>query len=222
MNTEYEDLTFERLGHSSVKITSQQSGKNIYIDPWSEVVENSPSDADYVIVTHDDFDHYDPEAIKKVSNPETKIMLYREIDSSEFDSGIESIDIGETINLDSLKIQALPAYNLEDGDHVDEEGLPFHQKGEGMGILLNFEEVKILYLGDTDFIPEHQSLTAEVIIPPIGGHYTMNRHDAVDLVEAVRPRLVLPVHYNTFEQIETDAKGFKEEIQSRGIKIELF
>ena len=49
---------------------------------------------------------------------------------------------------------------------------------------------------------------------PIGGHYTMDRHDAVTAVEFVNPTTVIPCHYDTFPPIETDAEAFKGDVES--------
>ena len=49
----------------------------------------------------------------------------------------------------------------------------------------------------------------------IGGHYTMDRHDAVIAAELVGARTVIPCHYDTFPPIETDAQEFKSEVESR-------
>lgn len=221
MIPEYEGLKFERLGHASVKISGKDSPV-IYIDPWSEVMSDSPGDADYVIVTHDDFDHYDPEAIEKVANQETKIIMYEEIDGSELNRSYESIDVDELREFAGFSVETLPAYNLEDGEHVDEEGSPYHSVGEVIGVKLDINGKNILFTSDTDYLDVHDGLDVDVLIPPIGGHYTMDRHQAADLAESLQPGLVLPVHYDTFEPIETDEENFKEELEEKGIKTILF
>lgn len=68
---------------------------------------------------------------------------------------------------------------------------------------------------DTDFLDDHREIDAQVILTPIGGTYTMDRHEAADMVESIRPDLVLPVHYNTSEVpgLSTDAEAFTEEIE---------
>ena len=48
----------------------------------------------------------------------------------------------------------------------------------------------------------------------IGGHYTMDRVDAVDAAELVGAKTVIPCHYNTFPAIETDAQAFKSDVES--------
>jgi L-ascorbate metabolism protein UlaG (beta-lactamase superfamily) len=54
----------------------------------------------------------------------------------------------------------------------------------------------------------------DVAIVPIGGHYTMDRHDAVVAAKLVGARTVIPCHYNTFPPIETDAEAFKSDVES--------
>ncbi len=51
---------------------------------------------------------------------------------------------------------------------------------------------------------------------PIGGHYTMDRYDAVTAVQFINPSQVIPIHYNTMPQIETDANAFKDDVQNAG------
>ncbi len=48
----------------------------------------------------------------------------------------------------------------------------------------------------------------------IGGHYTMDRTDAVEAAKLIGAGTVIPCHYNTFPPIETDAQAFKSEVES--------
>ena len=50
---------------------------------------------------------------------------------------------------------------------------------------------------------------------PIGGHYTMDRHDAVVAAELIGAGTVIPCHYNTFPPIETDAEAFKSDVETQ-------
>lgn len=224
MSVEYSDITFERLGHASVRIETED-GRVAYIDPWSDVLGGrDPQDADVVLVTHDDFDHYDPDAIASVSTDATTVVAYEHIDTSDLTAAesIRSLVADGELTVDGITAHAVPAYNRPDGDHVDENGDPFHAQNEGIGLLLSIDDTTIYVTGDTDFLDEHEHLTADVFIPPIGGHYTMDRHDAAAFVEHVGPDLVLPVHYDTFEPIETDAEAFKADVETNGPTVRLF
>lgn len=221
MTVQYNALTFECLGHASVRIETDD-GQVLYIDPWSQVLDAEPHDADLVFVTHDDMDHYDPEAIEAVANDATTVVAYEAIDTSDLDREVTSLEYEGTLTVDGIDVRAVPAYNRADGDHVDEDGEPFHAEGEVVGLVLTINGTTVYFPSDTDFLDEHADLTADVFIPPIGGHFTMDRHEAARFAESVDPELVLPVHYDTFEQIETDADGFKQTVETDGRSVQLF
>ena len=220
MTAEFENMRFERLGHASVRIDT--GDKIIYIDPWEKVIDEPRKDADIVFVTHDDFDHYSPEGIEKVVEKDTQIILYNKIDTTGLEHEVTRIGYGESTAVEGIEVETLPAYNRSEGEHVDDEGSPFHEKGEVIGLLIDINGTKIYYTSDTDFLPEHTEIRCDVFIPPIGGHYTMDRVEAVDFAESTEAQLVLPVHYNTFEAIETDVERFREDIKAQGQKVEIF
>lgn len=226
MSVTYNGITFERLDHASVRIDTSD-GQILYIDPWSEVLDDHElHDADVVFVTHDDVDHYDPDAIASVAADDTTIVAYEGIDTSDLAApeAVWSLSYEEDLTVDDIRVQSVPAYNRADGEHVDENGEPFHAQHEVIGLLFSIEGTTVYFASDTDFLDEHEELTADVdvFIPPIGGHYTMDRHEAADFVESIAPDLVLPVHYDTFETIETDAETFKQDVEASGPTVRLF
>ena len=221
MSVTHDALTFERLGHASVRIETDD-GTVVYVDPWSDVLTGEPGDGDVVFVTHDDFDHYDPDAIEAVAGPDATIAVYEAVDTA--DLALEVIDLpheGET-TVDGIAVETVPAYNDPDGDHVDDDGNPFHAESEVIGLLLELEGTTVFVPSDTDFLSHHEGIDADVLIPPIGGHFTMDRHDAAALARSVDPELVLPIHYDTFEPIETDETAFADDLEAEDIRVELF
>jgi L-ascorbate metabolism protein UlaG (beta-lactamase superfamily) len=169
-------------------------------------------------------DHYDSDAIASVSTDETTVVAYEQIDTSDLTAAesIWSLSADGELTVDGITVHAVPAYNRTDGDHVDENGDPFHAQNEGIGLLLSIDDATIYATGDTDFLDEHEQLTADVFIPPIGGHYTMDRHEAAAFADSVGPEIVLPVHYDTFEAIETNAEAFKADVEMNGPTVRLF
>lgn len=221
MGATYNGLTFERPGHATVRIETD-AGTVVYIDPWSDVLDGAPGDGDVVFVTHDDPDHYDPDGIGAVTTPDPTVAVYEAVDTADIE--IDTIPLpqdGETTVAD-IKVGTLPSYNDPQGEHTNDLGRPFHARGEGIGLVLNLDGTNIFYPSDTDALPSHESVATDVLIPPIGGKYTMDRHEAADLARSIEPALVLPVHYNTFEAIETDAEAFVQELTGKGIDTELF
>jgi L-ascorbate metabolism protein UlaG (beta-lactamase superfamily) len=221
MSVQHGGLTFERLGHASVRIETDD-GTVVYIDPWSDVLAGEPGDGDVVFVTHDDADHYDPDAIEAVAAEDAEVVVYEAVDTSDLDRDVTPLAYDGTLTVDGIDVEAVPAYNRADGEHVDEDGEPFHAEREVVGLVLTFDGTTVYFPSDTDFLPAHEDIQATVFIPPIGGHFTMDRHEAAAFAASVDPELVLPVHYDTFEPIETDAEAFAEDVESRGIDVELF
>ncbi|ADB60531.1 conserved hypothetical protein [Haloterrigena turkmenica DSM 5511] len=221
MSTTYEEITFERLGHASKRIETAD-GTVIYVDPWGEQLEGEPGDGDIVFVTHDDFDHYDPEAIDAVAGPAVTVAAYEAIDTSDLASDVIDLPLEGEVTVDGIDVETVPAYNDPDGEHVDEDGEPFHAEGEVIGLLLDLEETTVFIPSDTDFLPHHESITADVFVPPIGGHFTMDRREAADFARSVEADLVLPEHYDTFDPIETDADAFAADLEADGIRVDLF
>ncbi|MFB6267228.1 MAG: MBL fold metallo-hydrolase [Halodesulfurarchaeum sp.] len=221
MPVQYDTLEFERLGHASVRITTG-NGTVIYIDPWSEVLAGEPRDGDVVFVTHDDPDHYDPTAIRAVAGPDATVAAYERVDTGDLEGDVVDLPYQGETTVDGIDVRTVPAFNDPDGDHVDDTGAPFHADGEVIGLLLTIDGTTVFFPSDTDFLPHHEGLTAEVFIPPIGGHYTMNRFEAAAFARSVDPAVVLPVHYDTFEAIQTDVEAFVEDLEADGIRVEVF
>lgn len=221
MSVTYDGLDFDRLGHASVRIETSD-GTVIYIDPWSDVLTDEPQDGDVVIVTHDDFDHYDPDGIDAVRKTDATIAAYEAIDTSDLDAGVIELPYEGTTDVAGIAVESIPAYNDPDGPHVRDNGDPFHADGEVIGVLLTLDDTTVYFPSDTDFLPHQESITADVFIPPIGGHYTMDREEAAEFARSVNASLVLPVHYNTFEAIETDEEAFVTELEADGIRAEVF
>lgn len=223
MKVSKDELWFERLGHASIVIGAEDN-YNIYIDPWSEVLgSNDWPKASLILVTHDDHDHYDHDAIVELADENTVVVAYEEIDTQNLHLPVVELQYGGELTLDGIKIQAIPAYNRPDGDHTH-QGEPLHAKGEVIGLVLTIDETTIYYASDTDFLDEHRELTADVFVPPIGGLATMDRHQAADFTRSMQPDLVLPVHYTTEEEAEdvpevqshfvTDAEQFKRDVEN--------
>lgn len=220
MSVEFQGVTFGHLGHASVRIVTQDA-TIIYVDPWSEILETEPQDGDLVFVTHDDFDHYDPAGIDAVAKPDATVAAYEAVDTSDLERQVVDLPLEGSVTVEDISVQTVPAYNDLAGDHVDDSGQPFHAEGEVIGLVLSLDETVVYFPSDTDFLPPHESISVDVFLPPIGGHYTMDRHEAAEFARTVEPELVIPVHYNTFEAIQTDVEAFADELERNGIRVEV-
>jgi L-ascorbate metabolism protein UlaG (beta-lactamase superfamily) len=223
MAVTYEGLEFKRLGHATVRIETSD-GQVIYIDPWSEVIDGAPADADIVFSTHDDRDHYDPDAIEMVAKESTIVAAYDAIDTTDLAREIVVLPADDVTSVAGIEVRTVAAYNLPDGPHVRPSGEPYHPETTVVGLVLTIDGVEVYFCSDTDVLEPLADIDAAVVIPPIGGKYTMDRHEAAALVRAIDPSLVLPVHYNTpaVDGTEADADAFETDLEADGIRVELF
>ena len=89
------------------------------------------------------------------------------------------------------------------------------------GLLIHYGDHLIYHLGDTALFSDLKLIAqrgdkVDLALVPIGGHFTMDRYDAVTAVELINPQQVIPIHYGTFPPIETDAQAFKSDVQNAG------
>ena len=89
-----------------------------------------------------------------------------------------------------MRFETVPAYNTA------EERLDMHPKAnDWVGYVLELDGRRYYHAGDTDALPELESLSTDVAMVPIGGTYTMDYREAAGLVKAMRPQVAVPMHY---------------------------
>lgn len=178
------------LGHAGFKIKNPSFV--IYIDPFK--VEKGDR-ADLILVTHAHFDHKDQKSIEALSDTDTKVLL-----------GTEDILEGEEKEVNGIKIKAMPAYNIDKS---------YHARGIGVGFIVTIDGKKIYHAGDTDALPSMSGLDKiDVLILPIGGKYTVNVDEAVNIVKTIKPKFVIPMHFGTFEDIGADPEEFRQKART--------
>ncbi len=93
-----------------------------------------------------------------------------------------------------------------------------------MGVILEVEGKKLYYAGDTDFVSEMKGLKDEgidVAFLPIGGTYTMDVPEAVEAALTIRPRMVVPTHYNLLSETMADPEELKGKLEAQGIEVRI-
>ncbi|MEM4781983.1 MAG: MBL fold metallo-hydrolase [Halalkalicoccus sp.] len=225
----YGDLTIDWLGYATSRIGD--GSRTVYIDPgrYGVLGGYDERDGDLVFVTHDD--HYDPEGIERVAAPDATVCVFEGISSADIerdsrpvedlDYEIHRVAAGDAFEIRGIGVEALPAYNEVDGPHSREDGTPYHPKGEGVGYRLDFDGTSVFYPGDSDVITEYEGLSADVFLAPIDDAFTMSPEAALDLAERMDAKLVVPVHYDTFEGLEGDADAFASAASDRGLRVEV-
>jgi len=230
MTVEHEGLQVDFFDLATVRIESPD-GTVVFLDPgrYDILDDDGASDADLVCVSHTH--HYDPDAIERISTEETTIVVHEAVHHSDTDRDVTRVHdlffffvrvYNEIYTVAAgVILRTLPAYNRPDGPHVDDDGEPYHPEGRGCGFLLNVDGVRVCWPGDTDVLDGHAELDVSLFLPPIGGTFTMDRHEAAELVDALEPALVVPVHYDTFEAIAADARAFADDVERRGVAVAL-
>ena len=191
------------LGHAGLLLVVD--GKNIYADPYSEAADYTDMPkADVLLITHDHYDHYDPEALRHILTPDTIVVSNEDV--ARLMNVTHTLSNGDEVELDGMKIKAVMAYNIE---HCNEEGNHFHPRGVGNGYLMYVDGCCIYIAGDTENIPEMASLKGcvDVAFLPKNLPYTMSDEMWVDAVRMIEPRVVYPIHY-----FELDIESLKEKL----------
>jgi L-ascorbate metabolism protein UlaG (beta-lactamase superfamily) len=230
MTVEHEGLQIDWLGYATVRLEGP-SGIVVYLDPgrYGVLDGHRPEDGDLICVTHDD--HYDSDGIERVAARDATIVVYEGVDADAIDRDVLPIEelpygvrrIGEEdgMTVEGVTIWSVPGYNEPGGPHTNADGTPSHPKGFGIGYLVSIDGTTVFWPGDSDALEGHRAIDASVLLPPIGGAFTMDRHEAADLAAAMAPDLVVPIHYGTFAAIEADADAFATDLEGRGIPVAL-
>jgi L-ascorbate metabolism protein UlaG (beta-lactamase superfamily) len=127
------------------------------------------------------------EDIAKVKKGKTIFVAPKDVAAKLIDSVVTVIP-GQTYNVGNLKIQTIPAYNLDKKFH------PKQNKWVGYIITLSSGQ-KIYHAGDTDFIPEMKEIITDIAMLPCGGTYTMTATQAADAANNFKPKILIPMHF---------------------------
>jgi L-ascorbate metabolism protein UlaG (beta-lactamase superfamily) len=204
------------LGHSATLIETDQI--KLLIDPFlsgNAKAAVGPDDVspDVIAITHGHGDHVgDTVAIAKrtgalcVSNHEIVTWLAQQ--------GVEQIHalhIGGGYNFEWGRLKLTIAHHgsmLPDGSNG----------GNPAGILLSVEGKTIYHTGDTGLFYDMKLIgdsRVDLALLPIGDNFTMGPEDAHRALELIRPSMVVPLHFDTFDVIEQDVTAWARRAEQR-------
>ena len=206
-------LKFYALTHASIRI--QYDGKEIEIDPVTKLGNKtidytSMPKADYLLVTHEHFDHFNPEAIKLLTGDKTRFITNKRC-ADMFGSG-EVMKNGDKIQIaKDFTIEAVPAYNNTEGR------TQFHPKGRDNGFILTIDGLRIYIAGDTEDIPEMADIkNIDIAFLPCNQPYTMTAEQLVKAAKMIKPKVLFPYHYG-----QTDVTGIPAQLKDEGIDVRI-
>jgi len=184
------DLEVSFIGHGTLMLN--YDGRIIHVDPYSRLADYSKlPKADIVLLTHHHRDHLDPMALRQIRTEKTIIVL-TEACSEKVDGGRIMYN-GDVQTIESIKVEAVPAYNLV---HRRENGQLFHPRGKGNGYVLTFGETRLYIAGDTENTPEMKALQQiNYAFLPMNLPYTMTPEMEADAARGFKPGVLYPYHY---------------------------
>ena len=204
-------LKFHALVHSSIRI--EYEGQEIEIDPVMKMGNKtidyaSMPKADYLFVTHEHGDHFDKEAIKTLSDAETQLIMNGRC--VEMYGAGKVMKNGEKIELaKDFTVEAVPAYNISEGR------TQFHPKGRDNGYILTIDGLRIYIAGDTEDIPEMESIkNIDIAFLPCNQPYTMTTEQLVKAAKTIQPKVLFPYHYG-----QTDVSTIPSQLTGIDVRI---
>lgn len=204
------------LGHSCFIIKSGED--SLIFDPYINgnpgAGEQEPSSiaVDYVLVSHAHGDHLG-DAVEICQQNNAVLVSTFEVGNLCRSQGVSRIHtghIGGRANFPFGYLRFVPALH---GAGV--------AGGLACGFYLNFHQVGIYFAGDTGLFSDLELLARleqiDYALLPIGDNYTMGPSDAALAVEMLKPRVAIPMHYNTHELIVQDPYQFKAAVEAKGV-----
>jgi L-ascorbate metabolism protein UlaG (beta-lactamase superfamily) len=212
------DIRF--LGHACFELTDGDT--RVLIDPFltgnpKAAAEASELEPTHIFLTHGHADHYgDVLDIAKRTGAQT--VAITELAGELQGEGVENVtdpNLGGTVEFSGVSVRLVPAWHTST--------TPKGTVNTPAGLVISLGGKIVYHLGDTALFGDLQLVgkrdKIDVALMCIGGHYTMDRHDAVVAADLVGAGTVIPCHYNTFPPIETDAEAFKSEVKASDVVI---
>jgi L-ascorbate metabolism protein UlaG (beta-lactamase superfamily) len=170
---------------------------------------------DVILLTHGHADHLG-DTVDIAKRTGATVVAITELAGEISEAGVGNVldpNFGGTVKFDWGWVKLVPAWHTA----VTPSGTA-HMPA---GLLIHIGDRLIYHLGDTCLFSDMKLIAqrgdkVDLALVPIGGHYTMDRFDAVTAVEFINPQQVIPCHYNTFPPIEADAQAFKQDVQNAG------
>lgn len=201
------------LGHAAFLLVFD--GVKVLIDPYlkgnpSAPVKPEVVEADFILVTHGHGDHIG-DTVEIARRTGATVVANAEIckwlEAKGVKTHAQHLGGGHQFSFGYVKLtNAVHGSSLPDGTYG----------GNPCGILITENDGKHLYFaGDTALFGDMRLIGEEGLdfaALPIGDNYTMGPDDALRAVKLLEPRVVMPMHYDTFDMIRQDAAAWAKRV----------
>ena len=205
------------LGHSAVLLTDGKT--RIVIDPFltgnpMAALGVGEVQADLILLTHAHGDHFgDSVALSKKGGV---VVSTFEIATYAEKHGAKSVpmNLGGTYRFEGGWLKWVPAWHSSSFPDGTYGGMP-------MGVVVELGGKRIYHAGDTALFSDMRligEMGLDLALLPIGDHFTMGPEDALKALELLRPKKVVPIHYNTFPPIRQDGEAFAQRAREKGVE----
>ena len=210
----YRGINVHWLGHDSFVL---QGSKTLVLDPFKAKGDYK---ADVLLISHEHYDHLSEDDIRRFAGPSTVFVASRQCEGplQKFGQEKRFVEPGQRIEIGGVKIEAVPAYNL---NKFREPGKVFHPKSDKkVGYVITLDGVRFYHAGDSDATPEMEALDVDVAFLPVSGTYVMTAEEAAQAAKAMKVKVAVPMHFARIVGTRADAERFKELVGSaRAVEI---
>ena len=206
------------FGHAGFML--EADGKTVLIDPWltgnpATTLKADDLTANAILLSHAHNDHGIDDARDIGKRTGATVISTFELGEWLGAQGVNANpgNHGGTLAFDGGSVKLTPAWHTSSYQTADGN---FLAPGVPAGLLVRFGGRTIYHTGDTALFRDMEligEVGVDLMCVCIGDHFTMGPDDAVRAVEFVRPRAVIPMHYNTFPPIRQDGAAFKAKIE---------
>jgi L-ascorbate metabolism protein UlaG (beta-lactamase superfamily) len=210
-------MQIQFLGHAAFAL--EHDGRTVLVDPFltgnpKAAATAGEVAADAIFLTHGHSDHLG-DTVDIAKRTGATVVAIVELAAELRESGVENVidpNIGGTADLGWVSVRLTPAWHTGT--------TPSGTVHTPAGLVIEMGDKRIYFAGDTGLFSD-LALPAkrghiDLAVIPIGGHYTMDRFDAVVAADFIKADQIIPDHYDTFPPIETDAQAFKADVQNAG------
>lgn len=202
-------MSVHPVSHASFVLNTP--GTVIYNDPVGGAAKYADlPPADLILITHEHGDHYDEDTLTALMGENTQLLTNPAV-LEKLSGGLKeravAIGNGDSTEIRSIGIEAVPAYNLA------EDRLKYHPKGRDNGYVLTIDGSRVYVGGDTEAVPEMRALSnIQLAFVPMNLPYTMGVEQAAAGVADFKPDVVYPYHYKgsdikKFEKLVNEANS---------------